>query len=468
MAPTSSIEKLPLHVTSGILAQLDTIAQLSLVVRSHRIFHDAFNENSQTVARSVVLNQIPPGMFPYAAALLHSIHVNPSKHDAVRELLSQLETTLTSNNTKIGQLSHYPLSAYAALSRDLSAVEILRNDMVAETLPLFKSRFEFDHTPEASDQELYRLNRAFLRYQLMCNLFCIPCKVGRPLSCEEITRCFFSSFSPWVNEQMLCVYAYLERKVAEAFDDVAAHDVDHGEMPIDWEEDGTESSHIQSHLCRGLPFLVAVLRARTFGERESLLPMHPKPKRYYDSVPFEILRLMMPEKAFVDELNPVEWWVPLSECSSSNIAKLSTPLDGERDALSSNPCQLWLQAHKEDEVYEIVVDKYFSKALWECAYLIWDWEQTTDLERRCAAVSNMKLFFPRARLSWTIEEFRLSEMQRTCIWLFGGHGYWPRRRRSDEHFDFSGISGIEENDEAKLIVKFRIEEKKIIDELRNL
>ncbi|KAJ0324575.1 hypothetical protein COL922a_013674 [Colletotrichum nupharicola] len=79
----------------------------------------------------------------------------------------------------------------------------------------------------------------------MCNLFCVPYDVGSRLVDEDITRYFFHPFSPWVNEQILCVYRYLERKVAEAYDDVAAHDVDWGKVPVEWAYDANVCPMIQ-------------------------------------------------------------------------------------------------------------------------------------------------------------------------------------------------------------------------------
>lgn len=95
-------------------------------------------------------------------------------------------------------------------------------------------------------------------------LYLVPVKVNEsPLLDEERSRRFFYTFFPWVNEQLTCVYAYLKTKVSKVgsirlcsslrrlhhcitdFEEIAAHDVEQGETPIDWTLDAHYIPRVQ-------------------------------------------------------------------------------------------------------------------------------------------------------------------------------------------------------------------------------
>ncbi|KAH0431012.1 hypothetical protein CcaCcLH18_07426 [Colletotrichum camelliae] len=444
------IHRLPLHIVSSILDRLDTIAELGIAIRSHRIFHNSFKYSTQTVCRSILSSQIPPDLFPYANALLESNVVDPSNHDSVKDLLLRLESRIK-NGSK--SFERFPVTAYASLSRDLAAIGILREDLVSEALPLFLSSFEADHASEASHQEIFRLNRAFMRYQIMCNLFCIPYDAGSRLIDEDITRYFFHPFSPWVNEQILCVYRYLERKVAEAYDDVAAHDVDWGKVPVEWDYDANICPMIQWNLGRGLPVLLSIIRATTFEERRQLLPIHPSHAYNMSNLPFQTLVHMLPENSLMEALNPNFSQSVLDKCTEANFQQLGQPLDGMQDNISSTPYLLWRAVHNEESVSLVAVDWELHKNHWDCACFVWDVEkpQTRAIFQELSnAISAMESFFPRLQSSWTHDDRLFSEKERWHISLAGGQGYWSSVAK-----DFSRITGLRKDQQDDLLKRFK-------------
>ncbi|KAF4806492.1 hypothetical protein CGCSCA5_v014327 [Colletotrichum siamense] len=449
------IDRLPLHIVSSILDQLNTIAELGSAIRSHRMFYNSFKYNAQTVCRSILSSQIPPDLFPYANALLESNVVDPSDHDSVKGLLLRLESRINNGSQSF---ERFPVTAYAALSRVLAAIEILREDLVSEALPLFMSSFEADHASGASQQEIFRLNRAFMRYQIMCSLFCIPYDVGSRLIDEDITRYFFHPFSPWVNEQILCIYRYFERKVAEAYDDVAAHDVDWGKVPVEWDCDANVCPMIQWNLGRGLPVLLSITRATTFEERRQLLPMHPPHAYNMSNLLFQTLVHMLPEISLMEALNPNFSQSVLDKCTEANFQRLCRPLDGLQDDISSTPYLLWRAVHSEESVSLVSVDWELHKNHWDCACFVWDVEKPQRravFQERSNNISDMEPFFPRLQSFWNHDDRLRSEKERWHISLAGGQGYWSSMTK-----DFSGITGLRKDQQDDLLKRFNDWEEK--------
>lgn len=194
---------MPLHIVAAILARLDTIRQLVPAILSHRIFHDAFKENRHSVARGIIEARIPPKTLPFVIALLESTRVNPRDY-------------------AFPCSAHLSLSDYDFLSQSYAAAEFLARDMAKEVIPVAITNLSLDRqSTKISRQESFRLTRAFLRYQLMVNLFCLDENRERELGdkAHDLFYRFFLAFSPWVNEQLMCAYAYLERKVSHGKSD---------------------------------------------------------------------------------------------------------------------------------------------------------------------------------------------------------------------------------------------------------
>lgn len=69
---------------------------------------------------------------------------------------------------------------------------------------------------------------------------------GDGLDPEDMRReleSFFWPWPPWANEQLACVFEYLETVISVFFDDVAAHDVEWGWRKVDWVEPSVAIPH---------------------------------------------------------------------------------------------------------------------------------------------------------------------------------------------------------------------------------
>ncbi len=125
-------------------------------------------------------------------------------------------------------------------------------DFPQEAIPRFNRIFETTR-PETSisESEELRILRALYRFQLYCNIFgrktidaakqAPPTMEGWPrqpwpgqspddLDCE--LELFFWPWPPWANEQLACVFEYLETKISVYFNDVASHDIDWGRRQV--------------------------------------------------------------------------------------------------------------------------------------------------------------------------------------------------------------------------------------------
>ncbi|RSL93530.1 hypothetical protein CEP52_013191 [Fusarium oligoseptatum] len=258
---TLPLQRLPLHIIAEILGQLDTIQELGPPVLSHRIFHDALHDNLHAITRRILTRQVPDGILSYSLILLKTTQIDVMDRNVVNLLISRLE-----NIDPSPSLVHLSLAEYAFISQNQVAIKWMMQDMADELIPGI-NEFGLVHPETLSDNETFRMYRAFMRYQIMCNLFCHGPRRERREVTEQISN-FCRASSQWVNDQLLAVYNYLERRVSFAFDHVGAHNVEWAGVPIEWDESFEQCNRIQRLLCRGLPFLCSVARSKTYTAKE--------------------------------------------------------------------------------------------------------------------------------------------------------------------------------------------------------
>ncbi|KAF4823314.1 hypothetical protein CGCSCA5_v001785 [Colletotrichum siamense] len=123
-----------------------------------------------------------------------------------------------------------------------------------------------------SSTERDRLCRAFYRLDIFYVLF------GN----EEIQQChrpkwnewFFSKHSPWENEQIACVYHFLEIKFARASYDVFAHDVEFGVREVDYLTSWEDNESRQLWLSQGVEFIYDLATQETYDSKKKWLRMY--------------------------------------------------------------------------------------------------------------------------------------------------------------------------------------------------
>lgn len=206
----SPLQHLPLHLVAGILGHLGSFQHLGSAIQSHRVFLLAFKDNVRSITTGIITAQIPAGILPFAIALLESTSVDPGDRDAVETLLMDLNKSILDPSNAAPHLLNASVSQLVLMSKSYEAVESLRHGLVEELIPVLNRKMGLSHPRQISQHERFRLDRAFFRFQLMCSLFSRGKTTTHP---EHHSDLFFHSFSPWVNEQLICIYAYLERKV---------------------------------------------------------------------------------------------------------------------------------------------------------------------------------------------------------------------------------------------------------------
>ncbi|KAJ3954501.1 hypothetical protein N0V92_008992 [Colletotrichum tropicale] len=406
MAP-SPLQRVPLHVVAVILTHLPSIRQLGLAILSHRIFHDALKDNVNSVVRGIIANQISDIILPFALALLGSTKLIGDAEDDIDSLLEDLTRGISEPRRAAAALIDLSLDDYAFLSKNHAAVESLRDGFARETIPAFVERFELEHGGHLNPQETFRLDRAFYRYQIMCNLYC-----GRKGSKRDLIpyfgynfrhrHPFFTEFSPWVNEQLICVYHYLENKVITDLLDFEMVDGDY--QPF-------------QQLCQTV---VA--------------------DDYYDQEMLFALNIV--EDAELSQIY-----------QAGKLDLVAGPMDGPQDSLSSTPFRVWLAMHWTDGIWGTNFNA-LDQGFWECGYVMWDVDELPEirLRGRSSAIRREGPSTQRLGASWTDEDVQRSERQRADLWLAGADGYWPR-----EGYDFSRITGLSEEKKQALVEKWKTE-----------
>ncbi|OTA64263.1 hypothetical protein K449DRAFT_421626 [Hypoxylon sp. EC38] len=448
-----SLTELPLHIVAGILAKLDAIQQLFSAILSHRIFRDAFKDNFHSVARGIITTQIPPETLPFLIALRESTRVNARDYTAARDLLMRL-TTATSGMTSatLPPSAHLSLSDYNFLSRNYAEAEFLARSMAEEVIPIATQRLSLNrHSSEISQQENFRLTRAFLRFQLMVNLFCLDENIERSIDGEtnHLLYLFFCSFSPWVNGQLVSVYVYLERKVSDVFDDIVAHEVSWYDMRYTWHHQTTGCPHIQAYLTQGLPFLSSAVRAKTYDERIHLLGRYGNEVRVADCNPrrqflgcspyAELLGLGLPGGTLLEDYSPAQ------------LELLVRPSDGAQDSMASDPYHFWYRANLGHSILCSVACTRDWKLL-EGGYVLWDYADISevDFEGLFKELRDKPHYFQSYRRTWPRGEVLVFQERKKDIHLSGGSGYWPRNG-----LDFSRIHGLSEETKTELVKKWK-------------
>lgn len=220
---SATIFRVPPDIIAHILSLLDTIQDLSIAIRSHRIFLDTFNDSPYSIASAIVKGQVHSDVFPLIIALLESSRVgNGDGAMTPRSVLYRLAKALSDpSQTAMSVPSTFSLRDLAYCSRNYAAAEFLAQALTNEVKPIAIQTIDFGRpiSPELMSSEKARLVRAFIRFQVMCNLFCNGDHSGSVSDDSDdddesetaSRRLFFSLYSPWVNEQLMCAYVWLER-----------------------------------------------------------------------------------------------------------------------------------------------------------------------------------------------------------------------------------------------------------------
>ncbi|CAI4214738.1 unnamed protein product [Parascedosporium putredinis] len=394
---------LPLHLVTEILSNLHSLDDVAAAVSSARIFNDAFAESSKAIAERI-LGRIPNALLPFVHALRacrpSELPIDHRHYDALHELFNgKLKPLLTTAPENLPRLSGLTVAEQAEVSRTHAAVEAITQRFAAESAPLFGRALGLEPKQPAasaaspSEAERFRIGRALYRLEMLREIFCADTDADYVFEDDVDSLCggqFFAMYSPWVNEQLFCLYGYLRDKVYDGFCEVAAHDVEYAQEPPNWiKNDADTLVHVQ------------------------MFSLFREPQR----------------RPFPSSDNDRE-----DEDPSHGHPRLSGPFDGPQDGPSSCAYKMWVGARgtRAGHAFRPKPDRN----LWACGYVIWEYApgqeavvNGAELARRLGQVRSGKSLVPR-RKQWREEERKhrvvgLTEAKKRRIlekWASGGLG----------------------------------------------
>ncbi|PCD29167.1 hypothetical protein AU210_011708 [Fusarium oxysporum f. sp. radicis-cucumerinum] len=388
----ASILSLPLHLIADILRLLDNIQELPPILLSHRIFYSALLD-TPSLPVDIIRNHIPDNLLPLAfTAFKSQTSVRETSGISVEEFLTHCYNNSMRNVD--GSQIHLTVGEALEVARVNDALSGLRDEFALCSLR--KLHGVNQDEPMASDHglspgEYYRISRAFYRFQIYRNLFLdkeqeinlFPSydeDEDEDLSSDnELKKLFFDRHSPWVNEQLACVYDFLETRLTgvmltilsatPAYRQVVVNGFQWGDNLTEWLAEKTQSFEEQKCLSLGLPRLSQLLKASTYQEWQTSLgeATNPCQSRLEDDLE-EFNRGRRP-----NEKNGV--W------RAKDIDKLTREVDADDVFTDDQPRQTWMKVHYDHahERYRLGYHAFapmrFIYGLRGIGYVMWDAER---------------------------------------------------------------------------------------------
>ncbi|KAF5670336.1 hypothetical protein FCIRC_8974 [Fusarium circinatum] len=405
MAFTQPIQKLPVHVISEILGCLDNWKQLAIALQSHRVFNNAFKDgpdrNRQEICRKILLNQVATRLLPYAVASLESSRRNgdfskidkiisdylvdtPSETFSPLEIFRKWEETRRASVPRMTDL----LSDYVFMTREYALITSLRIDMASEIIPVLKQYGIEKNIKTMTPTEIFRFDRAFFSA-----LTCFHCCPLSHFDGEKARDKFELAHSSWVNEQMMCVHAFLSRKLTNLWEMYTMHDVSmtdarpdrlfHQEYNMWFDERGIlcddESTAITWLLSQGLYFISEAYRATDHKTLSRLFRFPTGDSGHALWSPNELGGLSRDDRLCDMVIEPhVKSCKALGE-DGIMLQRFASQRDGDEDQVGSDSFCSWMSAHYVDpcDYPDTRYDNLFvpnEPTLWNCAYVMWDFK----------------------------------------------------------------------------------------------
>lgn len=223
------LEQLPAELQQMILSVLPDIQSLQAAILCCSTIHAAFTSAEASVTSMVLLNELDSDVMPEAFVAESTLHpfetVRPRNPDVYNDNYYQfaekhLQQRCQSSGSRrlpdalrIVKL-HDCIRIWAARFAD-ATLKTMREETMYERLePDPYDSVQID----ATDNEMKRIERAFYRLEIFCNLFRggllrLRWAIDRHLA--DVRRVFCLNFAPWENEQMACVMDFLVRWMSQ-------------------------------------------------------------------------------------------------------------------------------------------------------------------------------------------------------------------------------------------------------------
>ncbi|KAI1180577.1 hypothetical protein F4777DRAFT_528505 [Nemania sp. FL0916] len=423
--PAITVNKLPCELIASILRNLDNLRSLPPALLACRHFYASFKQY-HGIEAAIFLRQVTPALVPYSVVFLEASRLPQSEEskNAVRGLLD----TLHSQPSRLAaQLSTMSPSLIRRMAHTHDVIHHFATDFAASAWTELSRKPGSDcssprnTTISVSPSEYFRFCRAF--YQLDLFHWLYRSDVADP-SAERANLWFFSKYSPWEMEQLGSVYDFLDEKLAKASYDVVAHDIEFGEVGIDYLNPATRNYSRQCWLSQGVEYIYKLMSTTSYETTRAVLA----DAFCGDAADLlDVLEDKM-EAYSEDTLKAVE------ECSKDQLQTFLSSCGN--DDTEKGPFEAWHAAHTDlpDGNWVMLEENAWLR---RCAYVFWDWDriQSHDLLPIFGSLSN-----PSVSL-YTPEEYEIMEEsfhERSKIWLEGGLGYWSKGDTS--RIKFNGVN----------------------------
>lgn len=200
----TSITDLPLEVISSILRELDGVSSLPSALLACKHFFNAFSADRK-LAYDILRRCIGSESLPYAVANFEASRLpQPCDKASAKDLLDRLferPAQLAEHAKAMG------IGELVKIGNLHDIVNSLATDFMCEAWSLLGQADLI-----LSSSEYTRVCRAFHRVELFFSLFR---KDDRDFGTENERQLFMKRYSPWVVEQIGCVYDYLEKRLSK-------------------------------------------------------------------------------------------------------------------------------------------------------------------------------------------------------------------------------------------------------------
>lgn len=208
--PSSRIEGLPLELVQIVLSALPDVSSLQAAVLSCPLFYRSFMRAERAIVTQVLSNQVDISVLPEAIAASESSWLRP--HDTDPKSRAAIVDFVDRNLHRRPMLSeHWSLIEAIPISRFHFHLQALTEMFIKATFS--KSPLE-EYSSVATHQERNRIERAFYRFEIYCNLFRESRRSAESIVYEEQRELFFQNFAAWENEQLGCIHDFLFEVIA--------------------------------------------------------------------------------------------------------------------------------------------------------------------------------------------------------------------------------------------------------------
>ncbi|KAI0805324.1 hypothetical protein GGR55DRAFT_681231 [Xylaria sp. FL0064] len=341
----ATITKLPCELIIGVFRELDNESLLSSILTC-RHFYLSYKERPSLPYQNV-RRQVGSALLPYSIAVAVAPHL-ASDHSSIDGLLNDL---YNEPESVVSLLKDIPLTGLIEMGRTHDLVKDFADTFAQGAWNYLSPSCEEDVV--LSSTEKFRFYRGFYRVELFFRLFRIN---NSQLSDElyEQADSFLSRHPPWINEQLGCVYEYLEKRFFNAVRDALAHDPEFGEISTD---SPTNHPLTQVWISQGMSFIHELESTSSRLEQQAWLR-----RAFTGQVD---LRDCLIESC--QNYTPVG--VNLEDYSEEDLDTL-VPREDDED-IDEGPFTAWKFIHDDltSEIWVLMEDNEFIR---ECAYVFWD------------------------------------------------------------------------------------------------